>query len=147
MQRATGGRLHVKSSDVSTWEGGGTTTSVKYPGRRKGTPRIPDVLSGNGGAADMPHGGVPGESGNKDGNAGALRAPACPQNRGDAGGRKIPPPTVRQVRHAGPPEGAEQAAHGDCAVPQGSGEEDMATDIEGDEGELGAVVRIFTGRQ
>ena len=45
----------------------------------------------------MPHGGVPGESGDKDSDAGALCAPACPRHCGDAGGRKLPPPTVRQV--------------------------------------------------
>ena len=32
-----------------------------------------------------------------DGHARALRAPACPRHHGDAVGRKLLPPTVRQV--------------------------------------------------
>ena len=43
-----------------------------------GETELPDVLSGKGRTAEMPHGGVPGGSGDKDGNAGALRAPSCP---------------------------------------------------------------------
>ena len=58
---------------------------------------IQDVLPDKGGTADMSRGRVPGDTGNKDGNAGALCAPACPRHRGDAGGRKLPPPTVCQV--------------------------------------------------
>ena len=88
----------------------------------------------------MPHGGVPGESDDEDGNPGALRAPACPRHRGDARGRKIPPPTVRPVRHAGPPEGAERAAPGDRTVPQGSGKKETVAFRDGDEGELRAGV-------
>ena len=109
-------------------------------GRGEGAPELPDVLSGKGGTAEMPRVGVPGESGDEDGNAGALRAPACPQQRGDAGGRKLPPPTVRPVQHAGPQEGAKRAAPGDCAVPQGSRKEEMAAGRDRDEGELGAGV-------
>ena len=45
----------------------------------------------------MTRGGVPGETGNEDGNAGALRATECPRHRGDSEVRKPPPPTVRQV--------------------------------------------------
>ena len=97
--------------------------TVDHPGRRKGPPGIPDFLSGKGRTADMPRGGVPGESGDEDGNAGTLCAPACPRYCGDTGGRKLPPLTMRQVRHAGPPEGAERAAPGDRTVPQGSGKE------------------------
>ena len=95
--RYAGGRLPVKSSDDSTWEGGGATAKVDHTGLGKGAPGIPDVLSGKGGTADMPRGGVSGESGDEDGNAGALSAPACPRHRGDDGGRKIPSPTVRPV--------------------------------------------------
>ena len=79
----------------STWEGGGATATVDHAGHGKGPPGILDVLSGKGGTADMPRGRVPGESGDEDGNAGALRALACPRHRGDAGGWKLPPPTVR----------------------------------------------------
>ena len=60
-------------------------------------PDIGDVLPDEGGATAMSRGKVPGDTGNKDCNAGALRAPECPRHRGDAGGRKITAPTVRQV--------------------------------------------------
>ena len=138
--RAAGGRLPVESSDESTWEGVGETTPVDHPGRGKGLPGIPDVLSGKGGTADMPCGGVPGESGDEDANTGALCAPACPRHRGDAGGRKLPPPPVRQALHGGPPEGADWAAPGDRAVSQESREEETAAGRGRDEGELGAGV-------
>ena len=51
---------------------------VDHPGRGMGPPGITDVFYGKGGTADMPRGGVPGESDDKDGNVGALCAPACP---------------------------------------------------------------------
>ena len=91
-------------------------TPVVHPIQGKGPQGIPDVISGKGGTADTPCGGVPVETGDKDGNAGALFAPACPRHRGDAGGRKLPPLAVRQVQDAGPPEGTEWAAPRDRAV-------------------------------
>ena len=90
-------RLHIESSDDSTWEGSGATAAVDHPGRGKGPPGIPDVLSEKGGTVDIPRGRVPRESGDEDGNVGALRALACPQHHGDAGGSKLPPPLVRLV--------------------------------------------------
>ena len=116
VQRTAGGWLPVESYDESTWESGGAKTLVEHPGRGQGPPGIPDVLSEKKGTADMPRGGVRRENGKKDGNAGALRALACPQYFSDAGGRELPPPTVRQVRYAGPLEGAEWAAPRYCAV-------------------------------
>ena len=44
-------------------------------------------------ALDMPRGGMPGESGDEDRNAGALCGPTCPRYRGDAVGRKLPTDT------------------------------------------------------
>ena len=140
VRRDAGGRLPVDSSDDSTREGGGATATVDHPSRGKGPPGIPDVLSGKGGTADILCGRVPGESGDEDGNVGALHAPACPQHRGDVGGRKLPPPTVRLVRHAVPPEGAEQEAPGDRTVTQGNKKEETKAGRDGDEGELGAGV-------
>ena len=100
MQRDVGGRIPVDSSDDSTWEGSGETAAMEHTGRGEWSPELPDVFPGKGRTVEMPRGGVPGQSGNEDGNAGALRAPACPCYRGDSGGRKIPPPTVIPVRHA-----------------------------------------------
>ena len=116
MRRAVGVRLPVDSSYDLTWESGGAMTPVDHPSRGQGPPGIPDVLSVKGGTAYMPRGGVPGESGDGDGNVGALRAPEFPLHRGDAVGRKLPPPTVHQVRHAGPPEGAKWASPRDRSV-------------------------------
>ena len=90
----------------------------------------------------MPRGGVPRVSGKDDVNAGALRAPACPRHRGYYIGRKLPPPTVRPVLHAGPPEGVEQVAPGYRTVPQGGGTEETASGGGGggNAGEFGAGV-------
>ena len=140
VRRDADGRLPVESSDDSTREGGRETAPVYHTGHREDVPELLDVLSGKGGTANMPCGGVPEESGDKDGNAGALRAPACPRHRGDSVGRKLPPPTVRPVRHAGLPEGAERAAPGYRTVPQGSGTEETAAGGGGDVGEFRAGV-------
>ena len=115
MWGTAGGRLNVELSDDSTWESGGSKTPVDNPYRRQG-PVIPDVLSGKGGTSEMPRGGVPRETGDKDGDAGALCAPACPQHLGDAVGMKLTPPTVIQVQHAGPLEGTEWEPHRNRAV-------------------------------
>ena len=88
----------------------------------------------------MPRVRVPGEIGDKDSNAGALRAPECSRQRDDTGGRKLLPPMVRPVRHSGTPEGAERAAPGDRTVPKWSGKEEMTAGRDGDKGELGAGV-------
>ena len=123
MWGTAGGRINVESSDDSTWESGGVKTPVDNPDRGQ-VPGIPDVLSRKGGTAEMLHGGVPRETGDEDGHAGALRAPTCTRNRGDAEGRKLPPPMVRHVRHAGPPEGAEWAPPGHRAVCKMGGEKE-----------------------
>ena len=94
--------------------------TLHHTSRGKGAPGIPDVLSRKWGTSDMHRGGVPGESGDKDSNAGALSALACPRHRGDSGGRKISPPKVRPVRHASNPEGAERAAPGTAQCLKGA---------------------------
>ena len=76
----------------------GAKMPVDNTERGQGVPGVPDVLSGKGGTADVPRGGVPGESGDEDGNAGALSAPSSPRHRGDSVGRKLSPPKVRPVR-------------------------------------------------
>ena len=78
MRQAVGGRIPVESSDDSTWEGDGETAAMEHTGRRDQTPDVPDVLPGEGRTAKISGGGVPGQSGNEDGNAGALCEPACP---------------------------------------------------------------------
>ena len=56
----------------------GAKMPVDNKDRGQGVPGVPDVLSGKGGTAEMPRGWVPGETGNKDGDEGALCAPAYP---------------------------------------------------------------------
>ena len=90
------GQVHVESYDELTWKSGGTETPVDPPDGRGGQD-VHDVLPGEGGTAAMSLGGVPGGSSNKNGNAGALRAPTRPRYRGDAGGGKPLPPTVSLV--------------------------------------------------
>ena len=93
----------------------------------------------------MPSGGVHGQSGNKDGNVGALRAPACPQHRGYYGGRKLPTPTVRPVQHASPPAGVERVAPGHITVSEGDGTEEMTSGVGEDAGEYREGLRGLLG--
>ena len=122
MWRTPGGRVNVESSDDSTWESGGVPTSMDTPDGKRGQD-IQDVFPDEGGTAAISYGRVPGDTGNEDGNAGALRALACPRHRGDSGGRKLLPPTVCQVRHSDLQEGAHWAPPGDRAVCKRGGEE------------------------
>ena len=48
----------------------------------------------------MPGGGMPGPSGDENGNASALPAPPCPRHCGHYGGEKLSPPTVVVQRQA-----------------------------------------------
>ena len=65
-------------------------------------------LPGDGRPTELPGGGMPGPSGDEDGNAGALTALSCPQHRGHSGGGKPSPPIVHLMRHSSPPTGAER---------------------------------------
>ena len=69
---------------------------------------------------------LPGPSGDEDGDAGALPAPAWLRHRGHSGGEKPPSPTVHRMRHDGPLTGPEQQAPCHILVYQGSGEEEVA---------------------
>ena len=76
-------------------------------------------------------------SGNKDGDAGALTAPACHRHRGHSGVVKPTPPTVRPMRHDGALTGPERQATCHSPVCQGSGAEEAAARGGGDEGDTG----------
>ena len=94
---------------------------------------------------DLPGGGMPGPSGDKDGNAGALPAPACLRHRGHYGGGKPPPPTVFLMQHSVPPARPERQAPGHGSVCQGSRAEEAAARRGGDDGELGAGLQAIRG--
>ena len=133
VRRAVGGRIPVDSSDDSKQEGGSDTAAMEHTGRGDQTPDLQDVLHGEGRTAEMPSDGVPKHSGDKDGNAGALLAPACPRHCGE-----LPPPTVRPVRHSSPPAGVERAAPGHSIVKKGGRTEETTSGGGGYAGEYGA---------
>ena len=76
--RVDGRRIPGESSDESTWEGGGDTTAMENPSRGDRDTEFPNEFTGKGRPAELPSGGMPGPSGEEDGNAGAILAPACP---------------------------------------------------------------------
>ena len=78
MRRSVDSRFPVESYDESTWEGGRDTSAMKHPGRGDWASDLQDDLPGEGRPAEIPSGGMPGQSGDKDGNVGALREPSCP---------------------------------------------------------------------
>ena len=127
-----------ESSDDSTWEGGGDTAAMDNPGHGDRSTDFPNDFPGEMRPAEMPGGGMPGPRGDEDSNAGAIPAPARPWHRGHYGGGKLPSPTVRPMRHDGPPAGPERQAlcHGPFC--QGSGAEEAAARGGGEEGELRA---------
>ena len=59
-------------------------------------------LPGQGTPAELPGGGMPKTSGDKDSNAGNFSALECPGHRGHFGGCKPPPPMVPLMQHAVP---------------------------------------------
>ena len=73
------------------------------PAARAGPRTFRMTFPAKGGPQSCPVEGCLGPSGDKDGNAGALTAPACPQHCVNSGGGKPPPSTVRPMQHSGPP--------------------------------------------
>ena len=116
-------------------------TAMEHPGRGGWASDFQDDLPGKRRPAELSNGGMPGPSGDKDGNAGALHAPVFTRHRGYSGGGKLPPTMVRPMRNAGPLAGPERQAPGHGTVCQGSGAEETTTCGGGDEGEFGAGLR------
>ena len=141
MKRAVGGRIPVESYDESTWEGGGDTSEMEHPGRGDRASELQDDLHGEGRNAELSSGGMPGNIGNEDGNAGALRVTECPRHRGDSGGKKLPPPTARPMKHAVPQAGLERTTTGHGILCKGGVDEDTTACGGGDAGEFGAGLR------
>ena len=92
-----GGIIPDDSSDDSTQEGGGETAAMEKPGHGDRATDFPNDFPGEMRPVELPGGGMTGPSGVKDGNVGAIPAPARPRHRGHSGGGKIPPPTVRPM--------------------------------------------------
>ena len=132
-----GGRMPGESPDDSTWEGGGDATVLENPGRGGRATDFMNGIPGEGRPVEIPSREMPGPSGDKDGNAGAIPAPACPRHRGNYEGGKPPPPTVRLMRHASHLAGAERQAPCRNPVCQRPVAEETAACRGGDKGELG----------
>ena len=90
--------------------------------------------------AELPGGGIPRTSDNKEGDTGPFYAPACPGHRGNFGGGKPPAPTVPPMRHAGPLSYTERKAPCHRTVRQGSGAKEAAVIGGGFDGEHGDVI-------
>ena len=131
-----GGGIPGESPHDSTQEGGGDRTELENPGRRGRATEIPNGIPSKGRPVELPGGGMPGPSGYKDGNAGALNSPECTQHHGYSRVEKPPPPTVHPMRNAGTP--AVPGLQAPCHIPvcQGSGVEETAACEGGDEVEL-----------
>ena len=136
MRGDDGSGIPGESSDDSTWEGGGDTTELENTVRKGRATDISNVIPGEWRPKETPSGGMPGPSGDKDGNEGAIPALVCPRHHGNSVGEKPPPPTVNLMRHAGPPAGTERQAPYQSPVCQGIRAGDAAARGGGDEGEL-----------
>ena len=73
-----GSRIPDESSDDSTWEDGKEAAAMENPGRRFKATYFTNEFPGEGRPVELPGGGMPGPSGNEDGNVGVLPATACP---------------------------------------------------------------------
>ena len=88
------GGISGKSHDDSAWAGGRSATDLENPGHRGRATDISNGLLVQGRLAELPSGGMPGQSGDEEGDAGAIPAPACPRHRGHSIREEPPPPTV-----------------------------------------------------
>ena len=108
VQRGDGGRICGGSQDDTSWANGRGVTDLENLGRKGRAADLSNGLTVQGRPVELPSGGVPGPSGDEDGNAGSLPIPACPGYRGHSGGGKPPPPKVHPMQHAGPLTGTER---------------------------------------
>ena len=141
VRRVDDGRVPDKSYDDSTWEGEKYTSAMDHPGCGDWASDFQDDLPGEGRPFELPSGSIPGPSGDEDGNAGVIPALEFPRHRGDSGGGKLPPPTVRPMRYAGPQAVPERMAPNHGIVFKGGGAEETTDHRGGDKGEFGAGLR------
>ena len=96
------GGIPGKSPDDLEWEGGRDTTDLENPFRGGQDTEISNGIPGQSRPVELPGGGMHGPSGNKDRDAGAFPATACPRHNGHSGGGKPLPPTLHPMQHAVP---------------------------------------------
>ena len=99
---------------------------MEKSGRGDRAAEFPNDISGEGRPVELPGGGMPGPSGDEDGNVGALPVPTCYRHRGSSRRGKPPQPTVRPMQHAGTPAGHEQQSPCHSPVCQESRAEEAA---------------------
>ena len=119
-----------RSHNDSEWASGRGATELENLGHGGRAADISNGILGQGRPAELPGGGMPGPSGNEDGDAGPLPIPASPGHRGHSGGGNPPPPTVHPMRHAGPLEGTERKVPCHILVRQGSRAKEAAAEAE-----------------
>ena len=125
VQGGYGGGMCGGLQDDSAWVSSIGVTDLENIGHGGISADISHCLPGKGRTVELPGGGMPRPSGDKDGDAG--------------------PPTVLPMQHAGPPEGTERKAPLHRSMRQGSGAKEAAASGGGTEGELGESLRGIRG--
>ena len=128
------------AQDDTAWAIGRGEIELENLDHRKISADALHGLPGQWRLAELPSGGMPRTSGDKDGDAGTFSAPACPGHRGHFGGGKPPPPTVPPMLHAGPLVYTEQKSPCHRTVRQRSGAKEAAVSGGGIEGEYKEVI-------
>ena len=102
-----GGGICGRSQDDSAWASGRGATELENFGHGGRDADLLNGLSGQGRPAELPGGGMPRPSGNKDGDKGSIPIPACPGHHGNFGGGKPSPHMENHMQHDGTLEGTE----------------------------------------
>ena len=92
-----GGRIFGGTQDDSEWARGRGNTDLENLVHGGTAADKLYALPGQGKPAELPGGGMPRTSGNKDSDAGPFTAPVCPGHHGHFGGGKTPPTTVTPI--------------------------------------------------
>ena len=114
-----GGGICGGTHDDSVWASGRGATELEYLKHRGRAADILHGFDGQGSPTELFGGGMPGPSGDKDGDASSLPIPVCPGYHGHSGGGKPPPPTVHLMGHSGPLLGTERQAPCHSSLRQG----------------------------
>ena len=101
VQGGDGDWIICGAHDNTTWESGRGDMDLENLVHGGITTDVLHGLPVQGRPAELPGGGMPRTSGDKDGDAGTFYAPACSGHRGHFGRGKPPPPTVPPMQHAG----------------------------------------------
>ena len=135
VQGGDGGWIFGGAHYNTTWASGRGYMELENLGHGGRIMDVPYGLPGQGRPVDLPGGGMPRTSVDKDGDAGTFSAPAFPGHRGRFGGEKPPPPTVLLMRHYCTLECTEWKTPCHRTVLQGGGLEEKAVSgglIEGE---------------